>query len=166
MFYSVAFMEYKDEYHSYNADGSANTSFAAGGVMNPDGILNFNSYDKALKLYTQPDNKVIITATDGSHPKIMRIAGDIPPTSVSYTEQTIKNTWVAEGTAYINTANSNEKIVAVVTSSDGRIVGKYEEMTPAQSKITTLKLPENIPTGMYILSVYQGGSVQHVKYTK
>jgi uncharacterized delta-60 repeat protein len=166
MFYSVAFMVYKDEYHSYNADGSANTSFAAGGVLNPDGILNFNSYDKALKLYTQPDNKVIITATDGSHPKIMRITGDVPPTSVSYTEQTPKNTWVANGTAYINTGNSTEKIVAIVTSSDGRIVGKYDEMTPAQSKITTLSLPENIPAGMYILSVYQGGNVQQVKYTK
>ena len=166
MFYSVAFMDNRDEYHAYNADGSANTGFAAGGMLNPDGILNFDRYDKAVKLYTQPDNKVIITATDGSHPKIMRINGDILPTYVLSTEQTIKNTWVADGTAYINTANSNEKIVAVVTSSDGRIVGKYEEMTPAQSKITTLKLPENIPTGMYILSVYQGGSVQHVKYTK
>lgn len=166
MFYSIAFMDNRDEYHSYNADGSANTGFAAGGVLNPDGILNFNSYDKAMNLYTQPDNKIIITATDGSHPKIMRINGDMLPTSISHTEQTIKNAWVANGTAYINTANSNEKIVAVVTSSDGRIVGKYEEMSPAQSKTTTLKLPDNLPTGMYILSVYQGGSVQHVKYTK
>ncbi len=166
MFYSVGFMDYRDEYHSYKADGSANTSFAAGGIMNPDGILNFNSYDKALKLYTQPDNKVIITATDGSHPKIMRINGDTPPTSVTYIEDTPINLWIADGTAYISTANSNENLTAIVTSSDGRIVKKYEDLLPAQSKTSTLNLPENIPSGMYILSVYQGGRAVHFKYMK
>ena len=163
--YSVVFMDLRDEYYAFNADGSANTHFAAGGVINPLGHINNDTYDKAYRMITQPDNKILIMGAGNEHPKLMRINGDVPPTAVGSVAENKIKAWVAGGDAYIAGIARGEQAEACLYTADGRIVRTYSSSELATSGSTTkLQLPTGMVPGMYIFSVQTRDGKQQVKF--
>ncbi|MCF8451435.1 MAG: hypothetical protein K9G49_16300 [Taibaiella sp.] len=161
-------MDLRDEYFAFNADGSPNTQFAAGGVANPTGTISNSTYDKAFRLITQPDNKILILGADSEHPRIMRIKGDELPTAVQgiATTTATNKVWVAAGRAFVTTDGNDENKAATVTSIDGRVIRTYSnaEFKNNGNNVTTLQLPGDMPHGVYVLSVHQHSGAQQVKF--
>ncbi len=164
--YTVGFMDWRDEYFSFNANGTANTQFAAGGVTNPLGAINNDSYDKAFRMLTQPDNKILIMGAGDVHPKLMRITGDeAPVTAVSEAAAGKLKLWVAEGNAYISGLDTGENMDARLMSADGRIMTNWNADNLIKMGSTgILQLPDGLTPGMYILSVQTREGRQQVKF--
>jgi uncharacterized delta-60 repeat protein len=144
-----AIMDLRDEYFAFNADGSPNTHFAAGGVVNPTGIISHDNYDKAFRLITQPDNKILILGADNEHPRIAT-----------------NKVWVAAGKAFVTTDGADENKEAIVSSMDGRVIKTYRngDFSNNGNNVATIQLPNDIAPGVYILSVNQKSGAQQVKF--
>jgi uncharacterized delta-60 repeat protein len=163
-----AIMDIRDEYYAFNADGSPNTNFAAGGVTNPTGIINHNSLDKAFRMITQPDNKILILGADNLHPRIMRIKGDeLPIPSMVSPINTVNNKlWVAGEKALITTERTDDYKEAALYAIDGRLLKNYHnsDFKNESSNLVSLQLPSGIAHGVYILSVNQKSGAQQLKF--
>lgn len=163
--YSVAFMDLRTEYYSFNSNGSANTQFAAGGITNPLGYINNDSYDKAYRMITQPDNKVLIMGAGNEHPKLMRINADVPPTAVGNVAENKIKAWVAGGDAYISGITAGEQVAACLYAADGRVIGNYTGADlVANGNTSKLQLPTGMAPGLYIFSVQTREGRQQVKF--
>ncbi len=158
--YSTGFMVLKDEYFSYNADGSPNTTFA------PGGAINNNTYEKAVKLMTLSDNKILILGADASHPRIMRITGDALPSIASHLSTAEPKAWVANGMAYVAAENNSKNLEAALFAIDGRLLKQYNNTDfTANGNVKTIQLPTDMAHGIYLLSVRQKSGVQQVKFS-
>ncbi len=157
-FYSPASFDYKNEYFSYKADGSLNTGFA------PGGSVNMGTYDKATKMLTLPDNKILIMGADNTHPKLMRIAGDAPPALTSHLDIAAPGTWVADGYIHVKVANSAENTEVSLFAIDGKLLKRYGNSDFTGSDVKTAQLPADMPGGVYMLSVHQKSGIENIKF--
>lgn len=151
----------KGEYMSWKADGTPNTAFG------PDGSVYRETYDGAYKILMQPDNKLLIIGADASHPRIMRINADELPTQVGGTGAATQKIWVAGAYAYIDISDKNSIVAAIVTAMDGRVIKKYshDDLT-ANGDIITLPVPEDMASGVYVLTVYKTNDRCQVKFVR
>ncbi len=162
-FYTDGTFNYKNEYHSYTATGAPNTTFS------PGGLVNNNTYERAQKLLTQPlDNKILILGGDNTNPKLMRISGDLMPVQPNFAESVSrdnKKVWVANDAAYISATNVHSILEATLMSVDGKRIRHYNQSDFVRgNNMSTVQLPNDIPTGLYILSVSENGEAHYVKF--
>jgi uncharacterized delta-60 repeat protein len=162
--YAVGVMDMRSEYFSYTATGGANTMFAAGGVVNTTGHINNDNYEKPYRMYTQPDNKILIMGAGDTHPLLMRINGDAAPTSIDKLTDAGFKVWVSGQNAYVNGIATGTQASAIITTIDGRILKTYNAANLAGNGTTILPLPDDLATGLYILSVQTETGKQQIKF--
>ncbi len=162
--YTVGFMDWRSEYFAYNAAGGANTQFAAGGIVNTTGHINNDNYEKPYRMYTQPDNKVLIMGAGNAHPLLMRINGDAAPVAVGQTADAGFKAWVSGDYAYVSGIAPGTQASAIITTIDGRILKTYNATMLAGNGTNMLSLPGGMAPGMYILSVQTETGKQQIKF--
>ena len=162
--YTLGFMDWRSEYFAYTATGGANTQFAAGGVVNTTGHINNDNYEKPFRMFTQPDNKVLIMGAGNAHPLLMRINGDAAPTTVGQVADAGFKAWVSGQYAYVNGIAPGTQASANITTIDGRVLKTYSANMLTGNGTNVLSLPDGLAPGMYILSVQTETGKQQVKF--
>ncbi|AWI25916.1 T9SS type A sorting domain-containing protein [Flavobacterium pallidum] len=151
----------------YNLNGSIDTSFGSNGIFAFD--INGNQIDYSIDMLLQPDGKLVMGGWTGvtqndNHSVLTRMQFD--NLYVAGLKSDLCTTWPNPFTSSINIHSDDEIFSADLFDISGRRITDISVVHLPDRREATLKVPEALSNGIYILNVSNGKKSSAIKVIK